>query len=312
MLNAPSPPVTPTQLNFKRRVFPEPSPPESPLSPKKLRRLQRIADIGIHNRKPKTLASDAPARNTRSQTQVQTIRQEAILACFVTYSDITNQHIMARNASCRKFPMEMLNAVLNMTTGKLMKTRHLLVNPKYKDLWGKSFTKELGRLAQGIPGVTGTDTIIFIRRNEVPLKRINDNTYGWVCVNYHPKKEDPNCTQLTVGGNCINYPGDCGAPTVNMVTIKLHLNSVISTKVARYCTIDLKDFYLMTPMAHPKYMCMKLKDLLAEFVEPYNLTDKVNFNGYILIKIQKGMYGLPQAGILAQELLKNRLDKHGY
>jgi hypothetical protein len=30
--------------------------------------------------------------------------------------------------------MEMLNAVLNMTTSKLMEMRHLLVNPKYKDL----------------------------------------------------------------------------------------------------------------------------------------------------------------------------------
>ncbi len=97
-----------------------------------------------------------------------------------------------------------------------------------------------------------------------------------------------------------------------MVTVKLHLNSVISTKGACYCTIDLKDFYLMTPMAHPKYMRMKLKDLPAEFVELYNLTNKVNFNGYIHIKIQKGMYGLLQAGILAQEILEKYLNKHGY
>jgi hypothetical protein len=130
MHNAPSPPVTPTQLNFECSVFPQSSPPENPLSHKKLRRSQRIADFGILNRKPKTLASAAPTRNTRSQTQVQTITQEAILACFVTYSDITNQHNTARNASCRKFPMEMLNAVLDMTIGKLMEMRHLLVNPK--------------------------------------------------------------------------------------------------------------------------------------------------------------------------------------
>jgi hypothetical protein len=118
--------------------------------------------------------------------------------------------------------------------------------------------------------------------------------------------------QLTVGGNHINYPGNCGTPTVDMVTVKLHLNSVISTKGACYCTIDLKDFYLMTPMAHPQYMRMKLKDLPAEFVELYNLINKVNSNGYIHIKIQKGMYGLLQAGILAQELLKKCLNKHGY
>jgi hypothetical protein len=97
-----------------------------------------------------------------------------------------------------------------------------------------------------------------------------------------------------------------------MVTIKLHLNSVIFTKGARYCTIDLKDFYLMTPIACPEYMHRKLRDLPAKFVELYNLPNKVDFNGYIHIKIQKGMYGLPQAGILAQELLKKRLNKHGY
>jgi hypothetical protein len=68
----------------------------------------------------------------------------------------------------------------------------------------------------------------------------------------------------------------------------------------------------MTVMARPKYMRMKLKDLPAEFVELYNLTDKVNSNGYIHIKIQKGMYRNPQAGILAQELLEKRLNKHGY
>ena len=56
----------------------------------------------------------------------------------------------------------MLNAVLDMTTGELLEMRHLLVNPKYKELWGKSYTKELGQLAQGVPGVTGTDTITFI------------------------------------------------------------------------------------------------------------------------------------------------------
>jgi hypothetical protein len=35
-------------------------------------------------------------------------------------------------------------------------------------------------------------------------------------------------------------------------------------------------------------------------------------DGYIYCKIQKRMYGLPQAGIIAQELLKERLAKHGY
>ena len=90
---------------------------------------------------------------------------------------------------------------------------------------------------------------MFIRHDDVPIDRRRDVTYGRVCVNYRPEKVDPNRTRLTVGGNRITYPGDCSTPTVDMVTVKIHLNSVISTKNARYCTIDLKDFYLNTPMA---------------------------------------------------------------
>ncbi len=88
--------------------------------------------------------------------------------------------------------------------------------------------------------------------------------------------------------------------------VKLHLNSVILTKGARYCTIDLKDFYLMTPMVRPKFMHMKIKALPAKIIELYKLVnDKATSDGFIYIKTQKGMYGPPQAGILAQELLKN-------
>ncbi len=93
-----------------------------------------------------------------------------------------------------------------------------------------------------------------------------------------------------------------------MVTVKIHLNSIISTKGARYCTINLKDFYLNTPMARLEFMRMKLAEIPKEFAQTYKLHDLANVNGFISIKIQKGMYGLPQAGILVQELLKKRLN----
>jgi hypothetical protein len=51
-----------------------------------------------------------------------------------------------------------------------------------------------------------------------------------------------------------------------MITVKLHLNSIISTKLARYCTIDLKDFYLNTPIDQLEYMRMKISDLPPNFV----------------------------------------------
>ena len=108
------------------------------------------------------------------------------------------------------------------------------------------------------------------------------------------------------------YPGDVSTPTVEMMTVKMHLNSVISTKGAQYCTIDIKDFYLNTPMEKPEFMRMKINDLPPEFVALYNLNEIADQNGTVYMRIQKGMYGLPQAGILAQKLLEQPLNKHDY
>ena len=35
-------------------------------------------------------------------------------------------------------------------------------------------------------------------------------------------------------------------------------------------------------------------------------------DGWVYVKIVKGMYGLPEAGKIANDLLKKRLDKAGY
>ena len=44
-----------------------------------------------------------------------------------------------------------------------MEYRHLIKNPKYSTIWRKAYGKELGQLAQGIPGtVQGTDTMVFV------------------------------------------------------------------------------------------------------------------------------------------------------
>ena len=77
-------------------------------------------------------------------------------------------------------------------------------------------------------------------------------------------------------------------------------------------TIDIKDFYLNTPMARYEYMQLKLADMPEDVIAYYKLTKIATPDGYIYCKIQKGMYGLPQAGIIAQQLLEKRLEKHGY
>jgi hypothetical protein len=57
---------------------------------------------------------------------------------------------------------------------------------------------------------------------------------------------------------------------------------------------------------------MKLSNLPDEVIKEYKLTEKATKNGSIYIKANRGMYGLPQSGLLANELLKKHLNKHGY
>ena len=74
-------------------------------------------------------------------------------------------------------------------------------------------------------------------------------------------------------------------------------------------TMDIKDFYLNTPMTRYEYMRLKISDMPDDVIEHYNLREIATPDGFIYCEIQKGMYGLPQARIIAQELLTDRLRK---
>jgi hypothetical protein len=52
-----------------------------------------------------------------------------------------------------------------------------------------------------------------------------------------------------MGGNRVHYPGDAGTPTAVLLTVKLLINSTISTPNAKYMTMDIKDFCLNITMA---------------------------------------------------------------
>jgi len=76
--------------------------------------------------------------------------------------------------------------------------------------------------------------------------------------------------------------------------------------------MDLKDFYLNMPMARPECIQIKLADIPKDVFHHYKLQDIAEPDGYVYCRVEKGTYGLPQAGIIAQELLKEQLAKEGY
>jgi hypothetical protein len=171
-----------------------------------------------------------------------------------------------------------------------------------------SFSNEIGRLAQGVGGrILGTDTTNFIEYNKVPIDQRKDVTYGNIQVDYRPQKAEENRTGLTVGGNLIDFPSDVSTPTVDMATTKMVINSTISTPKTKYMCGDIKKFYLGTPMERKEYMRLPIAIVPQEIINEYNLAHLV-YIGFVYIEICKGMYGLPQAGILANQLLTKRLE----
>jgi hypothetical protein len=58
-------------------------------------------------------------------------------------------------------------------------------------------------------------------------------------------------------------------------------------------------------------MVINLSSLPQETIDKYDLLNLAQ-DGKVYIKIRKGMYGLPHAGILANELSQRNLAKDGY
>ncbi len=59
-------------------------------------------------------------------------------------------------------------------------------------------------------------------------------------------------------------------------------------------------------------MHSKLTDIPEEIIEEYKSCEIVTDDSYVYCKIRKRMSGFPQAGLIAQELLEQRLSTVGY
>ena len=122
-----------------------------------------------------------------------------------------------------------------------------------------------------------------------------------------PQKTETHRTKLTAGGNLIDYPGEVSTPTSDLTTMKLHVNSTISDITSRYMCMDVKYFYLNDLMDRDEYIMIQISMIPQEFVEKYNLAEK-SHNGQIYARVTKGMYGLPQAGRIENDVLLKYLE----
>jgi hypothetical protein len=183
-----------------------------------------------------------PSKSTRSQTHSIAKPQTGFATAVMRQQ--WHQHSMVRlsqHITRLENEVHQAMAVMNADTGKLLNYCQLMQNTKYKKTWSLSSANEFGRLANGIGGriKNPTNTIEFIFQHEVPLDWMKDITYGQFVCMVQPEKAEPNQRRFTVGGDRINYPSTVATPTAEMLVAKMLFNSVISTKDARFMTMDI-------------------------------------------------------------------------
>jgi hypothetical protein len=120
-------------------------------------------------------------------------------------------------------------------------------------------------------------------------------------VDIRPNKAETHHVHLTVRGNLIQYPAGVSRTSSDLTTSKCLWNITISTEGAMYMCLDVKKFYLGTPMDSFQYTPIPIKLIHQEIIEEYSLLSLV-LDGQVYIEVQKGMYAPPPS----------RIAIHGY
>jgi hypothetical protein len=204
-------------------------------------------------------------------------------------------------------------AAIHCDTGVLSEYQQLLQSSDGQ-LWERACIEELARLTNGypeggIPETSGTNTLEFIPISAIPKGK--KATYLRIVVADRPQKEQPRRVRFTVGGDKIQYDGAVSTKTANLTTAKLLFNSVLSTPGAKFMSIDIKDFYLNTPLPEAEYLRIRVRDIPPAMFAHLNLEHLVH-GEYVYAKVLLTMYGLPQAGRISNDALLPHLAQHGY
>ena len=168
-----------------------------------------------------------------------------------------------------------MNAVIDKETGKAMEYCDLIKDERHKETWNRAGANEYGRLFQGVgknedgtQRVKGTNTCHWIPRSKVP--RGKKVTYARTVVDIRPEKEDPNRVRITAGGDCLEYYGETSTETASIETAKILINSVLSTKNARFMSIDISNFYIQTDLKDFQYIRFHISMIPQEIIDEYD------------------------------------------
>ncbi len=205
--------------------------------------------------------------------------------------------------------------MVHPTTGETISSyKFLMHDPATAEIWQTAFGKDFGGMAQGDEktGQKGTNSIFVMTHDKIKnILRTQTITYACIVVDFCPQKDNPYHIRITAGGNLTTYPEELSTRTTDLTTSKLMWKSILSTEGAKYMCSDIKNFYLTAALNRYKYMKMPLTLFTEWIVKQYNLKAHA-LNGFVYQEMRHAVWGLPQAGILANKLLCKCLLPHGY
>jgi hypothetical protein len=206
--------------------------------------------------------------------------------------------------------------MVHPTTGETISSyKRLMHDPATAEVRQTAFGKDFGDMAQGDEktGQKGTNSIFVMAHIKIKQSYADKVTftYAKIVVDFRPQKEDPYRIRITAGGNLLTYKGNVSTRTADLSTSKLLWNTVLSTDGAKYMCLNIKKFYLTAALDYFEYMRMPLS-VFPEWVKKQYKLDEHAQNGFVYLRMERAVSGLPQAGILANKLLRKRLAPHGY
>ena len=194
------------------------------------------------------------------------------------------------------------NSAIDLNADGTILTSNSALRGPDAELWEAAHAEEIERLLS-----SGTGK--FIQANELPKgrKAAYCNPQCKIKIKNGLTVRRVRCT---IGGDQLPYPGATAAFTAKLEVIRIQLNAAVSEN-EDIMTLDIKDFYLGTPLERPEYMRISEKHLTKRIIEKYKLQGMIH-NGHVLMEITKGIYGLKQAGKLSQDRLIAHLAQYGY